>query len=67
MIFYNEKRNILGYKNKRFYKAKDFNFSKGVTPWFWSKISHFSNFFFANLGQQNVFYHILERKNAFLG
>ena len=47
-------------------------FSKGLThgfnPWFWSKNGHFSNFFFlGNIGQENVFYDILERKNAFLG
>ena len=29
---------------------------------------HFSNFFFrGNIGQENVFYDILERKKAFLG
>ena len=39
-----------------------------VNPWFWSKNGHFSNFFFlGNIGQENVFYDILERKNAFLG
>ena len=27
----------------------------------------FSRFFFANIGQENVFYDILQRKNAFLG
>ena len=27
----------------------------------------FSNFFLGNIGQQNVFYDILERKNPFLG
>ena len=32
-----------------------------------SENGHFFNFFFlANLGQENVFYDILERKNAFL-
>ena len=31
--------------------------------WFWSKNGHFSNFVFsANIGQENVFYDILERK-----
>ena len=36
--------------------------------WFWSKNGHFSNFYFlGNICQKNVFYHILERKNAFLG
>ena len=48
LVYYilKRKNNFLAYKNNRFYKAKDLNFSKGVTPWFWSKISHFSNFFF---------------------
>ena len=27
----------------------------------------FPTFFFGNIGQENVFYDILERKNAFLG
>ena len=27
----------------------------------------FQLFFFGNIGQENVFYDILERKNAFLG
>ena len=43
-------------------------FPKGVNPLFWSKDSHFSHFFFlGNIGQENVFYDILELKNAFLG
>ena len=51
-----------------FKKSKNWDFSKGVNPWFWSKKGHFSNFFFlGNIGQENVFYHILERKNACLG
>ena len=49
-------------------KSKNWHFSKGVNPWFWSKNGHFSNFIFlGNIGQENVFYDILERKNAFLG
>ena len=40
---------------------------QGVNAWFWSKNGHFSNFLFlCNTGQENVFYDILERKNAFL-
>ena len=42
-------------------------FPKGINPWFWSKNSHSSNFFFlGNIGQENVFYDILEEKNDFL-
>ena len=34
----------------------------------WAKNGHFSNFFLlGNIGQENVFYHIVERENAFLG
>ena len=44
-------------------------FPDGLTHSFSSKNSHFSNLFFflGNIGQENVFYDILERKNAFLG
>ena len=59
---------FLGYKNKRFKKLKNWHFSIGVNPWFLSKNGHFSNFFLlGNIGQKNVFSHILEWKNAFLG
>ena len=40
---------------------------KRIHPWFSSIIRHFSIFFFlANIVQENVFYDILEQKNAFL-
>ena len=62
------KNTLLGYKNKKLKKSKNSHFFKGVNPWFWSKNGHFSNFFFlGNIGQDNVFYDILERKIAFLG
>ena len=41
-----QKTTFLGYKNKKFKKSKNWHFSKGVNPWFWSKNGHFSNFFF---------------------
>ena len=70
-VFYDileQKNAFLGYKNKKFKKSKNWHFSRGVNPWFWSKNGHFSNLFFlGNIGQENVFYDILERKNAFLG
>ena len=57
-----------GYKNKRFKKSKNWDFLGEVNPWFWSKIGHFSIFFFLDIIQEeNVFYDILELKNAFLG
>ena len=70
-MFYDivERKNaFLGYKKKKFKKSKNGDYSSGVNPWFWSKNGHFSIcFFLGNFGQENVFYDILERKNAFLG
>ena len=69
-VFYDilERENaLLSYKNKKFKKWKNWHFFKGVNPSFCSKLGHFSNFFFlSNIGQENVFYDILERKNTFL-
>ena len=63
------KNTFLGYNNKKIKKSKNCNFSKGLNPWFWSKKGHFFNFFvLSNIGQENVFYDIVEqKKNAFLG
>ena len=69
-VFYDiqdRKNAFLGYKNDKFKKSKNWDFSKAVNPWFWSKIAHFSIFFLGNIGQENVLYDILERKDAFLG
>ena len=69
-VFYDivERKNaFLAHKNKTFKKAKYRHFPKGVNPWFSSKNCHFSNFhFLSNIGQENNFYDILERKNPFL-
>ena len=54
-------------KNKKFNKPKNLHFSKRVNPWFWPKMAIFPTFFFGKIGQENVFYDILERKNSFLG
>ena len=70
-VFYDilERKNaFLGYKNKKFKKSKNWHFGKGVSPWFCPKNGHFSKgLFLGNIGQEKVFYDILERKNAFLG
>ena len=70
-VFYDipeQKNALLRFKNKKFKKSKHWHFFKRVNPWFWSKNGHFSNLcFLGNIGQENVFYGILERKNAFLG
>ena len=69
-VFYDilERKNaFLTYKSKKLKKSRNWHFSKGVNPWFFSKNGHFSNFFFlGNIGQENVYWDILERKNAFL-
>ena len=63
-----ERKNaFLGQKNRKFEKSKNWHFSKGVNPCLWSKNGHFSNFFFlGNIDQENAFYDIQQRKNAFL-
>ena len=70
-VFYDvldQKNVFLSYKNKKFKKSKNCFFFHLVSPWFWPKIGHFSIFFFKdNIGQENVFYDILEKEHAFLG
>ena len=46
-VFYDilvRKNVFLGYKNKNFHKSKNWHFSKGVNPSFWSKNGHFWTF-----------------------
>ena len=48
-VFYDipkRKNAILSYKKKKLKKSKNWHFSKGVNPFFWSKNGHFSNFVF---------------------
>ena len=70
-VFYDilERKNAFqAYKNKKFKKLKNWNISKEVNPWFWTKNGHFFNFFGGgNIGRENVFYDISERKNDLLG
>ena len=37
---------FLGYKNKKFKNSKNWDFSKGGSPWFWSNIGYFCMFLF---------------------
>ena len=66
-VFYDilERKNAcLGYKNKKFKIRKiDMLPMVLVQKWPFLKLC----FFLGNIGQENVFYDILERKNAFLG
>ena len=68
-VFYDipERKNaFVGYKNKIFKKSKMAIFPKGLTHGLCSKIAIFPTFFLGNIGHENVFYDILERKIAFL-
>ena len=68
MIFQNEKMPFQAIKTRSSKSRKIDIFPKGLTHGFGQKNGHFSNFFFlGSIGQENVFYDILERKNAFLG
>ena len=59
---------FLRYENNKFKKSKYWHFSKGVSPiGFCPKLSISPPYLFRNIGQENVFYDILERKNALLG
>ena len=70
-VFYDilERKNaFLSYNNKKLEKSKNWYFSQGVKPWFWSKNGHFSKFYFLrNIAQENIFYDIVEGKDGFLG
>ena len=62
--------NFLGYKVKKFKKSKKLIFFQRVQffQWFSSEIGYlFHVFILGSIGQENVFYDILERKNAFTG
>ena len=46
-VFYDilERKNaFVGYKNRKLKKSKNWRFSKGVNPWYWSKNGHVSDF-----------------------
>ena len=69
-VFYDilERENaFLSYKNKKLKCRKIDIFPKGLTHGFAQKMAIFATFFLGKIGQENVFYDILERKNAFLG
>ena len=75
-MFYDivEGRNaFLEYRNKKLKRSKNWDFSKLVSPWFREKLVIFLHFYFREnrpeecvLKQKNVFYVIVEGRNAFL-
>ena len=58
---------FLGLKNKKFKKWKNWHFSMEWSMELVQKWPFFQLFFLGNVGPENVFYDILEPKNAFLG
>ena len=70
-VFYDfpERTNsFLGYKNKKVQKVEKLTFfQRGQPMVFVQKWQFFQLLFFGNIGQEIVFYDILERKNAVLG
>ena len=69
-VFYDilhQKNAFLGYKNKNFEKSKNCIFLRGQRMVLVQKWPFFQRFFLGLMGQENAFYDILERKNAFLG
>ena len=67
MIFYYENKPFYAIKTRSSKIRKIDIFPKGLTHGFGPKMAIFPTFFLGNIGQENVFYDILERKNAFLG
>ena len=68
-LFYDileQKNAFLGYKNKKLKKAKPWDFSKGVSPCFSSKIGHFPMFFFRQSRQGKCVLWFSRSKTAFL-
>ena len=53
---------FLGYKNKKFEKSEKGYFSKGISPWFWSKNGHFSNFCFQAIQTRKMSFTIFQNE-----
>ena len=69
MLFYDilERKNaFLAIKTRRSKSRKIEIFSKGLTHCFGPKMSIIPTFFLGNLDKANIFYDILERKDAYL-
>ena len=66
-IFYSEKTPFWAIKRRSSKNRKIDISSKGLSPGFGPKMAIFATFFFRKYSRENVFYDILERKNAFLG
>ena len=67
-VILERKKVSLDSKIRKSKKLKNWDFSKGVSLWFQSKIGLFFHLFiFGKISQQNVFDDILERKKSVFG
>ena len=67
-IFLNEKKVFLGYKKQEVQKVEKLTFfQRGYPMVLVQKWPFFQLCFLGNIDQENVFYNILEQKNAILG
>ena len=66
-IFQIEKTPFQAVKTRSTVSRKIDIFPKGLTQGFGPNVAIFPTFFLGNIGQENDFYDIVERKNAFLG
>ena len=69
-VFYDileRKSAFQGYKNKKSKKSKNSHLAMLLAHNFGPKMAILQLLLLGNIGQENVFYDILERKNAFLG
>ena len=66
-IFQNEKTLVQATKIISSKSRKNDIFPKGLTHAFGPKMALFPTFLLGNIGQENVFYDILQQKNVFLG
>ena len=62
------KNNFLDYKTNKLKKSQNWDFYKGVTPWFSWKINYFPiSFFFGNIGEEKCVLPHSTTKTPFLG
>ena len=66
-IFKNDKTPFYAIKTRSSKSRKIDVFPKGLANGFVQNMAIFPTFFLSNIGQENVFYDILERKNSFVG
>ena len=60
--FERENENFFDYKDIDFKKPQNLHFSKGVNPWFLSKIEIFPSFFLQKMDLENAFGKVVERE-----